>query len=540
MKKTINLIILSIISIFIGTISVIAENIIVDNFSVSSKSSTTNVSSITFDNSNLNSNVEFNELNDYIIFNLDISVDDGDTWTVKSVTDDLSNSNITTEYTFTDTTSPIEIKISYTTKATSVITIDSFNINIVLEKEKDDETGTIETEISVNPTTIDNIDKFIVVSFISLIVIILLSRYKKKVFIPLIVLFVFIPSIIFASNVVSINTTLSFSKITINVKEYTVTFDSNGGSSVDPQTVVDGTLATKPSDPTWLRHGFIEWMDEDGSTFDFNTPIEKDITLSANWEVYYAYLEDGSTIWAKIIGANTYNTICLFGDCRDTLEELLDYYGYSTWEDLANDIFGDPEYTFEDALNDDYVYYIPVTSINFKKFLRSDILPDDFVPTGDNTISTSESPYPVYLFAENKIVYYYSDAEILYLNSDSNGMFYNFRAVEEIDLSYFYVNGPTEMNNMFMSNYDLKTVDISNIDFTQVTSMDSMFTDDVALKTIYSNNTTKLENAVNYNMFINCHALVGGAGTAHDAVYSGSDRAIVDGGASNPGYFTSK
>ena len=31
---------------------------------------------------------------------------------------------------------------------------------------------------------------------------------------------------------------------------YTVTFDSDGGSAVEPQTVAEGGTATKPADPT--------------------------------------------------------------------------------------------------------------------------------------------------------------------------------------------------------------------------------------------------------------------------------------------------
>ena len=76
---------------------------------------------------------------------------------------------------------------------------------------------------------------------------------------------------------------------------YTVTFDSNGGNSVSSQTVVSGNKATKPDDPTNDNLVFIGWfvnptldniINEETleyNTFDFNTPINEDITLKALW-----------------------------------------------------------------------------------------------------------------------------------------------------------------------------------------------------------------------------------------------------------------
>ena len=64
---------------------------------------------------------------------------------------------------------------------------------------------------------------------------------------------------------------------------YTVTFDSNGGSSVDKQTVNAGDKAVKPADPTREGYTFTGWY-RNGSLFDFNTPINTNMTLTAQWE----------------------------------------------------------------------------------------------------------------------------------------------------------------------------------------------------------------------------------------------------------------
>ncbi len=73
----------------------------------------------------------------------------------------------------------------------------------------------------------------------------------------------------------------------VTIPTYTVTFNSNGGSDVSPktQTVNAGDKATKPADPTRDGYDFTGWKkDGDTSFFDFNTPINADITLSAEWK----------------------------------------------------------------------------------------------------------------------------------------------------------------------------------------------------------------------------------------------------------------
>ena len=90
---------------------------------------------------------------------------------------------------------------------------------------------------------------------------------------------------------------------------HTVTFNTNGGSTVESQTIVHGNKATKPADPTrdeteTEAFAFDDWYTStDGGTtlsdtaFDFNTAITDNITLYAKWNVYtieYIELKDCS------------------------------------------------------------------------------------------------------------------------------------------------------------------------------------------------------------------------------------------------------
>ena len=71
---------------------------------------------------------------------------------------------------------------------------------------------------------------------------------------------------------------------------YTVTFDSNGGTAVDPvKNIAYGNTVTKPADPTLEEHVFLGWTTEDGRPYNFADGVTDDITLYANWRSIDAY-----------------------------------------------------------------------------------------------------------------------------------------------------------------------------------------------------------------------------------------------------------
>ena len=77
--------------------------------------------------------------------------------------------------------------------------------------------------------------------------------------------------------------------ITITVIEsnqYTVAFDSTGGSSVDPKSVEYNKTVSKPTpDPTRPGYTFKGWYKADGTEWNFETDtVTADITLYAKWE----------------------------------------------------------------------------------------------------------------------------------------------------------------------------------------------------------------------------------------------------------------
>lgn len=84
------------------------------------------------------------------------------------------------------------------------------------------------------------------------------------------------------------------------INKYTVTFDSYGGSKVDPQVVEYGLYAQKPEEPTLKGFTFAYWyLDDENEAYDFeNTPVTADITLTAKWNINkytVAFNTDGGT-----------------------------------------------------------------------------------------------------------------------------------------------------------------------------------------------------------------------------------------------------
>ena len=68
-------------------------------------------------------------------------------------------------------------------------------------------------------------------------------------------------------------------------QEYTVTFNSNGGSAVSAAKTVGGKV-TKPADPTRAGYKFLGWYKQGSSTaWDFNQKVSGDMTLIARWEI---------------------------------------------------------------------------------------------------------------------------------------------------------------------------------------------------------------------------------------------------------------
>lgn len=78
--------------------------------------------------------------------------------------------------------------------------------------------------------------------------------------------------------------------IPVVAKKFTVTFNSNGGTAVTPQSVEEGKKAFMPAVPERAGYQFRGWFLGDAA-YSFENVVTKDITLIAHWDVLDAKIK---------------------------------------------------------------------------------------------------------------------------------------------------------------------------------------------------------------------------------------------------------
>ena len=71
-----------------------------------------------------------------------------------------------------------------------------------------------------------------------------------------------------------------------NGTTYTVTFETVGGTAINPVEVKAGNTVARPADPTKTGAEFIDWFTTstyEGEPYDFSTPVNSNLTLYAQW-----------------------------------------------------------------------------------------------------------------------------------------------------------------------------------------------------------------------------------------------------------------
>ena len=115
---------------------------------------------------------------------------------------------------------------------------------------------------------------------------------------------------------------------------------------------------------------------------------------------------------------------------------------------------------------------------------------------------------------------------------------FQFSQATTLDLSTIDTSKVKYMSGMFQSS-QVTTLDLSSFDTSKVINMENMFNSATNLKTIYASDKFNTDNVTNSSsMFAGSANLVGGAGTKYNSSYVDKTYAHIDGGTSNPGYFT--
>ena len=132
-----------------------------------------------------------------------------------------------------------------------------------------------------------------------------------------------------------------------------------------------------------------------------------------------------------------------------------------------------------------------------------------------------------------------------YLNTsevdDMRLMFARCRSLPSIDLSGFNTANVDNMWSMFSECNNLTRLDLSGFNTAKVRDFGGMFQNCYKLQTIYVGDEWSFASMLYAtSVFDGCNSLVGGQGTTYDEGHTGGDYAHIDGGPSNPGYFSKR
>ena len=161
--------------------------------------------------------------------------------------------------------------------------------------------------------------------------------------------------------------------------------------------------------------------------------------------------------------------------------------------------------------------------------------------TGLSYLNTSEVTDMRYMFLGcSKLtsldVSHFNTSKVIYMNQ----MFSGCTGLTSLDLSSFNTSKVAYMYEMFNGCSGLTSLDLSSFSTSKVTNMNSMFFSCSNLRTIYVGNGWSTAAVTNSgSMFTMCTSLLGGQGTTYSSS-NPTDKtyAHIDGGPSNPGYFT--
>jgi len=158
-----------------------------------------------------------------------------------------------------------------------------------------------------------------------------------------------------------------------NAEYFTVEFDSDGGSNVEPIQVQKNFIAKRPHAPTKEGYFLDGWYTEDGDKWDFmENTVSEDLTLYANW-VPLCVVKFDSKIGKKpekqYVGTGRYATEPVVSSSGYAIEGWYTADG-AKWDFAKYKITGDITLTanwtkmLEITLDDTVIHIMPGTSID--------------------------------------------------------------------------------------------------------------------------------------------------------------------------------
>ena len=162
----------------------------------------------------------------------------------------------------------------------------------------------------------------------------------------------------FTTSVVTMDITLYAKWVVYVPNTYTVTFESNGGTVVDPRIVNEGAVAAAPGTP--IREGYVfgGWYSDSNfqSSYGFTAGVTQDITLYANW-TRKSYTVSFNSNQGSIVSSQSVNE---GGMASQPSAPTRDGYRFAGW---YSDIGLQTAYGFTESVTQNIVLYANWTAI---------------------------------------------------------------------------------------------------------------------------------------------------------------------------------
>lgn len=206
------------------------------------------------------------------------------------------------------------------------------------------------------------------------------------------------------------------------IKNYKITFNTDGGTVIADQTVDEGSKVVMPEDPTKEGHLFVDWYTDP----EFTTVFNRDTKVTSNMTLYAKWSADADNVIIKLhYGDTTEDIKVVKGETRLPKKEVENagaFMGWYTDESLTN--------RFTSATED--------TTDVYAKFDTSYYFYEDFEnkPTGDFAVTEKAKEYnwrsDVITHDDGNSVMRYTDSDGSWFMSD---LFNKTFTAEPIDIA---------------------------------------------------------------------------------------------------------
>ena len=312
---------------------------------------------------------------------------------------------------------------------------------------------------------------------------------------------------------------------------YTVTLNTDGGtiSSGNVTQYTYGVGATLPAAGSITKdyHSFAGWYDNEEFTGE---PVTAILATDTGDKTFYAK-------WTR---NNIYYTLTT-GE-KDTL--TLAFYGTEqpAPEGGKTGIVAAEGYPFDESA-EDYSLYLDfaapwsVGENEGEKYFNAESITSIIIAEDIAPISTAHWFYGCAAVSEITGIEKLHTSDV----TDMSGMFSGCGNLVNLNLTGFDTANVKDMSFTFRGCGSLTSLDVSSFNTGNVMDMSSMFSGCSGLTKIYASDSFTTANVTGSdNMFSECTNLVGGADTAFDSNHADKTYARIDGGRTDPGYFTAK